>query len=177
MEPPRAPTAPSALPPASSIPSLSVVQIGTILAQLFHHSEQLNSRCISLLKYNAFADYQQVISAVLMQLESLLQSPDPADLDALDEILRSHPRMGEGPPQAGEASSAQSSGGVLQQQLLNMAKEYEACFNGLRFIGSVEGKSRQVLIDEMWERMKRGRLEQERQDAVKVRIGLHFCDS
>src|ERR1700761_4293094 len=80
------------LPPASSLPACSRAVQEAVLALLFEPSPALNDSAVPLLSQKAYASYPDMIDAVGESLESLQSS---GDLPKLEEILASHPRLGE----------------------------------------------------------------------------------
>lgn len=164
------------LPPIDSVPSLSAEGRAQILDLLFEPSTQLHTLSVPLLHENTFESYHDLISAVGMQLSELSESASTSDSQWLESILGSHPRLG-----AKKVDSAQSQAEQVQlqgsgeeaEQLRKLNQEYESTFPGLRYVVFVNGRSRQVIMDDMRKRIDSSDLAMERAGAI--RVGLPFC--
>jgi len=73
--------------------------------------------------------------------------------------------------QAAMAAASTSQDGASKaevEELTRLNEEYEATFPGLRYIVFVAGRPRNVIMEDMKTRIRRGNGEMERRDAIKV---------
>lgn len=163
------------LPDVTTLVSLPEPTLISVLDLLFEPSTELHALAIPTLRSITFATYPELIDTLRNQLLSIAQSVDeaPAARTPLLSILGSHPRLG-----AKKVDSAQSSAEQAQLQsgaesepekLAALNKEYEARFPGLRYVVFVNGRSRDVIMEDMRRRIDRGDFAAEEQEAINVR--------
>lgn len=161
----------SKLPDISSIRGLSAGDRAAILDLLFEPSTQLHTLSVPLLHEQEFRSYDDLISAVGIQLTDLSESPSSSDTVWLEGILGSHPRLG-----AKKVESAQSQAEQAQlqgtseesDQLRSLNEEYERRYPGLRYVVFVNGRSRPVIMEDMRSRIANGDIASERAKAIRV---------
>jgi hypothetical protein len=159
----------SALPPASTLPTLPVSTQTSILADLFEPSDSLNVTILPLLS-TPHSSYPALINQTI---KPHLLSLRTSDSSLLLSILASHPRLG-----APKIDSAQSAAEQAQLQggeevvadLARLNEAYEARFPGLRFVVFVNGRGRGEIMTIMRERIERGDWEAERDGAIEVSV-------
>jgi 2-oxo-4-hydroxy-4-carboxy--5-ureidoimidazoline (OHCU) decarboxylase len=140
------------LPPTTTLPSLSSTEHTRILSLLFEPSPTLTKLFNPLLSAKLFPSYDALISAVGSQLRDLAKSKDQADLASLEDVLSSHPRLGEkkvdsAMSRAEQGAMEKASGGlrdadgeeeerkrVEQETLAELNREYEEKFPGLKYV-------------------------------------------
>lgn len=165
------------LPALSSLPSLPRESQLRVLDTLFEPSPELHQSAIPLLANQTFSSYSALIDAVGARM-SALSVPNSPDRTILFGILGSHPRLGRAsanPEHLSEASKkeqAQLNTGAEEQgeKLRALNAEYESKFPGLRFVTFVNGRSREVIMVEMRQRIDRGDMEQEIAETIQVRL-------
>lgn len=159
------------LPPVDTIPSLAPASRADILDLLFEPSTPLHTLSVPLLQQLPFATYQDLIAAVGVQLTNLGASVSTSDTAWLESILSAHPRLG-----AKKVDSAQSAAEQAQLQgsrdeaemLQTLNEEYEARFPGLRYVVFVNGRGREVIMNDMRRRIEESNLEAEIAAAIRV---------
>ncbi|KAF9884599.1 hypothetical protein FE257_001421 [Aspergillus nanangensis] len=172
---------PTNLPPLSSLPSLAPEQQFQVLDTLFEPSPELHAMTNSVLANQIFPSYPALIDAVGARMSALSSPNSPKDRAVLVDILGSHPRLGRPkvatqPEHLSELSKkeqAQLNDGAeeLAEKLRLLNVEYEEKFPGLRFVTFVNGRSREVIMVEMRQRIDRGDYEHEVQEAIQA-----MCD-
>jgi len=168
------------LPEISSLPSLPHQTHEAILSLLFEPSPALNDVAAPPLAKTSYESYPSMIGAVGDALRSLQET---GDLTRLDEILSSHPRLGEKKvdsalSRAEQAAMAKASASheasdaeKEAETLRGLNKEYEDTFPGLRYVVFVNGRPRTIIFEDMRERIKRGDIKAERLEAIQA-----MCD-
>ena len=156
------------LPPIASVPSLSTEERAKILDLLFEPSQPLHYLSVPLLHSETFSSYDDLIAAVGVQLTELSESPSTSDTAWLESILGAHPRLG-----AKNVDSAQSAAEQAQlqgqgEELAKLNDEYEAKFRGLKYVVFVDGRGRDVIMQDMRERIDTGSLQGEKAAAIRV---------
>lgn len=145
------------LPEISSLSSLPILSQLQALDTLFEPSESLHALIIPILEEDRFTSYNGLVDAVEGRLRGLAGDKD-ADVNTLYNILGSHPRLGENAAAAATSESADSqkphlsdlskleqanlvsaSASVSQAQeearkLMELNREYEERFPGLRYV-------------------------------------------
>ncbi|KAB8234871.1 hypothetical protein ETB97_006367 [Aspergillus alliaceus] len=168
------------LPLLSSLPSLPQDQQFQVLDTLFEPSPELHTLMAPVLANQIFSSYTSLIDAVGGRMSALSAANSPTDKAVLVGILGSHPRLGRAKVAQSEHLSelsrkeqAQLTTGAEEQaerlRLLNV--EYEEKFPGLRFVTFVNGRSRDVIMREMRERIERGDAEREIEETIQA-----MCD-
>jgi 2-oxo-4-hydroxy-4-carboxy--5-ureidoimidazoline (OHCU) decarboxylase len=140
---------PPSLPPISTLRSLPPTKHVEILSLLFEPSETLIALFAPLLFKQPFDSYDSLISTVAHQLRELAASKDAADGEALEDILASHPRLGEkkvhsalsqmeqkAMENASQTGQETDEAKKLEEQeiLKSLNEEYEKTFPGLRYV-------------------------------------------
>jgi 2-oxo-4-hydroxy-4-carboxy--5-ureidoimidazoline (OHCU) decarboxylase len=156
------------LPPASSLQSLPDSQLEHVLSLLFEPSPVLHRLTIPEIHSRELSSYIALSSLVNEILSALpITSPD------LLSILSAHPRLGAKKVDSAQSQKEQASLGDENErrhlQLLN--EEYEARFPGLRYVVFVNGQSREVIMEDMRERINSGTFEGECKAAIDA-----MCD-
>jgi 2-oxo-4-hydroxy-4-carboxy--5-ureidoimidazoline (OHCU) decarboxylase len=163
----------SRLPPANEVPSLPTEQRATILDMLFEPSTQLHTLSVPLLHETSFDSYNDLISAVGVQLTELSESASTSDTRWLHDILGSHPRLGakkvDSAQSAAEQAQLQGSGDEAEQ-LKKLNEEYEKTYPGLRYVVFVAGRGRGEIMEDMKQRIAGSDLKSETAAAIRVRI-------
>ena len=163
------------LPAIETVPKLAVPEQVAVLDHLFEPSQTLHKIYVSTLRESTFLNYAEMISDVRLKLEGLAQSSKSDDIDMLDQVLGSHPRLGEK-----KVDSAQSRAEQAQlapqddpenEKLAEMNNLYEDTFPGLRYVVFVNGRSRLAVLEDMQARINRYNLSLERSEAIKA-----MCD-
>jgi 2-oxo-4-hydroxy-4-carboxy--5-ureidoimidazoline (OHCU) decarboxylase len=163
------------LPGIATVPSLGTEQRAHILDLLFEPSTQLHTLSVPLLHEKTFASYNDLISAVGVQLTDLSESASSSDTQWLESILGSHPRLGAKKVDSAQSQAEQAQlqgSGEEAEQLRRLNAEYEAKFPGLRYVVFVNGRSRQVIMEDMKQRIAGGDIKAERAAAIRVCLPL-----
>lgn len=166
-------TQPPQLPPISTMPSLPTSDRTAVLDTLFEPSTALHTLCLPLLLSTPFTSYPDLIAAIGTQLTDLAASPSTSDTAWVNAILGSHPRLGakkvESAQSAAEQAQLQSGSSEGESEKLRLLnEEYEAKFPGLRYVVFVNGRGRNVIMEDMRRRIAEGTLEDERAAAIRV---------
>ena len=177
MSPPSSSAASAGLPPVRALPTLPEADLTATLDLLFEPSVVLHDLALPTLRAAPFDSYPALINAFRSQLLSIAASADSSGPDArkpLYDILGSHPRLGEPKKEALSAQSAAEQkqlqgGGDEARRLAALNKEYEERFPGLRYVVFVNGRSRDVIMEDMRRRIDRGDIRAEEQEAIQVR--------
>lgn len=138
------------LPPVEEVPSLTANAQTEVLALLFEPSPTLNSRYVPLLAATPFNSYAALINTIGADLRTLASDDDAENLAALEDILSSHPRLGEKKVDSAmsrmeqaamNAASKPKEGNEEEQKkqeestiLKRLNEEYEKTFPGLRYV-------------------------------------------
>ncbi|KAK3374607.1 Oxo-4-hydroxy-4-carboxy-5-ureidoimidazoline decarboxylase [Podospora didyma] len=191
------PTATAFLPGIASLPTLPDAALISTLDLLFEPSDDLHALALPTLRTLSFASYDDLITTLrdeLLQIAAAVSGPD-ADPDVtpdackpLHNILGSHPRLGAAKPPAAaqiqgeeqeelseqsKKEQAQLRGGdpAEAEKLAALNEEYEAKFPGLRYVVFVNGRGRDVIMEDMRRRIDRGDLQAEEREAIRA-----MCD-
>lgn len=168
------------LPPISSLSVVDDETLKSVLDALFEPSADLHALAIPGIRGAPnLASYASLIEHVGDSMSRLAQSSAVPDARAkLHEILGSHPRLGEKKVESAQSRAEQahlntSSGGSAEKEeeaakLKALNEEYEARFPGLRYVVFVNGRSRPVVMQNMRERIDRGDIKAEEQEAIQV---------
>jgi len=129
----------TALPSASSLPSLPTLRRAHILDTLFEPCTQLHTLSVANLHDNSFPDYYSVVSAIGDQLTALLNSSSTSDSEWLDAILSAHPRLGEKKvdselSRCEQAQLKEGDGEEVGKRLTTLNQQYEERFPGLKYV-------------------------------------------
>ncbi|KAJ5558417.1 Oxo-4-hydroxy-4-carboxy-5-ureidoimidazoline decarboxylase [Penicillium sp. DV-2018c] len=163
------------LPPPSTIPSLPQEDQLKVLDTLFEPSPELHKLMSPVLANQPFSSYTALIEAVGGRMSALSAPNSPIDRDVLFGILGSHPRLGRAlanPEHLSELSKkeqAQLNQGAEEQaeKLRALNAEYEEKFPGLRFVTFVNGRSRDLIMVEMRQRIDRGDRDKEIEETIQ----------
>ncbi|KAL4761764.1 2-oxo-4-hydroxy-4-carboxy-5-ureidoimidazoline decarboxylase [Aspergillus foveolatus] len=169
------------LPKPSSLRELPQEEQFQVLDTLFESSPELHTLMAPILANQTFSSYASLIDAVGGRMSALSAANSPTDRDILVGILGSHPRLGQPKGAAAEHLSelskreqADLNAGAEEQaeklRLLNA--EYEEKFPGLRFVTFVNGRSRDVIMEEMRARIDRGDTEREIEDIIQGMVDI-----
>ena len=163
------------LPAIEDMPRLSSAERATILDKLFEPSSQLQFLCLPLLHGVSLPDYNTLVQIIKVRLGALLNSSDNDEISRLDDVLRSHPRLGESKVESAqsraEQAQLQSSDSDQVQELAETNALYEKQFPGLRYVVFVNGRPRSEILKDMQFRIDRNNIKQERLDAIQA-----MCD-
>jgi len=157
------------LPSIVELPNLSAAEQTAVLDLLFEPSPPLHSLTSPLLQ-SSHSSYTAFINQIQANLHSLLSSPSPHSLSTLDAILQSHPRLGAAKVDSAQSRAEQASLGnaAEAEKLKQLNDEYETTFPGLRYVVFVNGRSREIVMEDMRRRIARGDLVEERKEGVEV---------
>ncbi|KAJ5817674.1 Oxo-4-hydroxy-4-carboxy-5-ureidoimidazoline decarboxylase [Penicillium robsamsonii] len=130
---------------------------------------------IPVLANQTFSSYTNLIDAVGGRMSALSAPNSPTDHDVLFGILGSHPRLGRAPAnpehlsELSKKEQAQLNEGAAEQaeKLRTLNAEYEAKFPGLRFVTFVNGRSREVIMVEMRQRIDRADADKEIEETIQ----------
>ncbi|KAL2821573.1 Oxo-4-hydroxy-4-carboxy-5-ureidoimidazoline decarboxylase [Aspergillus granulosus] len=170
----------ASIPPPSTIKDLPQEQQLQILDTLFESSPELHTLMAPVLSGQTFSSYSSLIDAVEGRMSALSAANSPTDRDILVGILGSHPRLGQpktaAPEHLSELSKkeqAQLNTGAEEQaeKLRALNAEYEEKFPGLRFVTFVNGRGRDVIMEEMRARIDRDDSDREIKEIIKA-----MCD-
>ncbi|KAB8242003.1 Oxo-4-hydroxy-4-carboxy-5-ureidoimidazoline decarboxylase [Aspergillus flavus] len=168
------------LPSLSSLASLPQEQQFQVLDTLFEPSPELHALMAPILANQTFSSYASLIDAVGGRMSALSAANSPTDKAVLVGILGSHPRLGrpkvaqsEHISELSKKEQAQLNTGAeeLAERLRLLNAEYEEKFPGLRFVTFVNGRSRDVIMVEMRQRIDRGDAEKEIEETIQA-----MCD-
>lgn len=171
------------LPDVTTLASLPEPTLISVLDLLFEPSEDLHTLAIPTLRSITFATYPELIDTLRDQLLAIAQSvhSDPSARKPLLSILGSHPRLGakkvDSAQSAAEQAQLQSGAEAEAEKLAALNREYEDTFPGLRYVVFVNGRSRDVIMENMRRRIDRGDFAAEEKEAINVCIvlgGLEF---
>ena len=164
---------PYRLPPIETVPSLPTEQRAKLLDLLFEPSTQLHTLSVETLQQETFSSYNDLIAAIGIQLTQLSESASASDKVWLEDILVSHPRLGEKNIQSvqSQAEQAHLQGSVEEADRLRLLNdEYERHFPGLRYVVFAGGRSSDVLMDDIRRRIAQSDLNAERAAVIRVRL-------
>jgi hypothetical protein len=145
---------PARLPPITELSSLPTTTRTHILDLLFEPSQALHNLSLPLTSpsssatHEPFTTYDDLIIAIGLQLTELAESDSTSDTQWLEQILASHPRLGEKKVESAmsrmeQAAMAKASGGdgrsegeisEERETLVKLNGEYEKAFPGLRYV-------------------------------------------
>lgn len=164
------------LPEIRSLPELPAEERAGVLDLLFEPSGPLHSLCLESLAKQGFSSWDELIALVGFRLSALAKSQATGDILMLDSILGSHPRLGEK-----KIDSAQSRAEQVQlhaagnagsndesERLAALNRDYERAYPGLRYVVFVNGRGRDVIMEDMKRRIEHGGIEAERAAAIRV---------
>lgn len=162
------------LPDATSLATLSDAELTAILDLLFEPNDDLHTLALPTLRAITFASYPELVDTIRDQLLVIAESvhADPTARKPLHSILGSHPRLGEkkvhSSQSAAEQAQLQSGAAEEAERLAALNREYEAKFPGLRYVVFVNGRGRDVIMEDMRRRIDRDDLAEEEKEAIVV---------
>ena len=156
------------LPPVPALQTLPDEEIEHVLNLLFEPSPALTSLLLPQIRSTQLSTYSDLANLARSALLAL-----PSDSPILLEILSAHPRLGAKKVDSAQSQSEQKSlGGETERaQLQKLNEQYEAKFPGLRYVVFVNGRSREVIMQDMRERIENGTQEGEIKSASEA-----MCD-
>ncbi|KAG5358444.1 putative allantoinase 1 [Yarrowia sp. B02] len=162
------------LPAIESVPALSVADQELLLDHLFEPCATLKQIVTSGVINEKFHSYNELIERVRAELLELLKASNESD-PRINRIIGAHPRLG---AQKVDSSHSQEEQKSLQAKsaeegvrLEKLNKKYEDTFPGLIYVVFVNGRSREVIMENMEARIKRGDVKEERKEAFNA-----MCD-
>ena len=126
------------LPPISDLPNLPAQDRAAILDYLFEPCVPLHNLSLELLRERSFADYDDLVSSIGIQLSDLAESTSTSDTQWLHDILAAHPRLGEKKVDSAQSSAEQAHLRAAEDNeatgLADLNTLYEQSFPGLRYV-------------------------------------------
>ncbi|MCJ1266434.1 hypothetical protein MMC22_006319 [Lobaria immixta] len=155
------------LPPAEHLGSLSNAERAAILDLLFEPSDTIHT-LIEVLSEGS--SYEKVIDGIRAELSRWADNAPTGDSRLLDDVLASHPRLGEqkvdSQQSRAEQAQLQTDIGTDGDTLSRLNSLYEETFPGLRYVVFVNGRSRAVIVEDIRARINRGDIQRERHEAI-----------
>lgn len=164
------------LPDVTTLSSLPESAITAILDLLFEPSADLHALALPTLRSITFTTYPELIDTIRDQLLAISESvhSDPEACQPLLSVLGSHPRLGEKKVESAQsaAEQAQLNKGPKgeAERLAALNTEYEAKFPGLRYVVFVNGRGRDVIMEDMRTRIDRADYMAEQKEAINVSV-------
>jgi len=166
----------SSLPDIATLSSLPEATLTGILDLLFEPSPDLHALAVPTIQSITFVSYSELIDTIRDQLLTIQKTvhPDPTARRPLLAVLGSHPRLGEKKVDSAQSAAEQAQlrateGSDEAERLAQLNQEYEAAFPGLRYVVFVNGRSRDVIMENMKARIARGDMVKEEEEAIQVR--------
>ncbi|KAK9469682.1 Oxo-4-hydroxy-4-carboxy-5-ureidoimidazoline decarboxylase [Lipomyces arxii] len=159
------------LPEATLFRSLTEDERITVITHLFERSTELEKMIVP--EFSFVMSYGELIAhsrALLLNLASESAS-DPKQMKVLLDILAAHPRLGARKIESSHSVAEQASLQSESEALAELNAEYEKKFPGLRYVVFVNGRSRDLIMKDMRERIQRGEYELEKIEAANA-----MCD-
>ncbi|KAI8946779.1 Oxo-4-hydroxy-4-carboxy-5-ureidoimidazoline decarboxylase [Xylaria longipes] len=127
-----------------------------------------------------FTSYVALIQHIGLLLHQLVTSSfSPAARDKLHCILGSHPRLGakkvhsaQSRAEQAQLNTATGDGVDETERLAALNREYEARFPGLRYVVFVNGRGRDVIMDDMRRRIDRGDIRVEEREGIQAMVDI-----
>lgn len=157
-------SAPARLPNISTLSALPTAEQTKALDLLFEPSPAIHDLLCPLLK-TQFPSYDALIDS---SHDAFLSLADAEDKSGLHSILGSHPRLGAKKVESAQSASEQAQLAAGAAQLAALNEEYEARFPGLRYVVFVNGREKDVIMENMRQRIDRGDIAAEEREAIKV---------
>ncbi|EGW31274.1 uncharacterized protein SPAPADRAFT_51300 [Spathaspora passalidarum NRRL Y-27907] len=139
--------------PIEYLSSLSREEISTTLGHLFEPCETLEQLIATSViphkeKYHTYSQFIELVRT------ELIQSLKTLDNDAINAIISAHPRLGDSTTSTHSTNEQKSLGGETEREKLKKLNElYEQTFPGLRYVVFVNGRSRDVVMQDMKQRI------------------------
>ncbi|EHA48175.1 hypothetical protein MGG_10973 [Pyricularia oryzae 70-15] len=165
---------PSKLPAIAALPGLDDASLIGTLDLLFEASPDLHALAVPVARSMTFTSYRDLIESIRSTLLSVQATvhADPVARKPLLGILAAHPRLGERKqPVSDQSKAEQASLQGEAEKLATLNAEYEAKFPGMRYVVFVNGRSRDIIMENMRARIDRGDMNAEEQDAINA-----MCD-
>ncbi|KAL2110883.1 hypothetical protein VUR80DRAFT_607 [Thermomyces stellatus] len=162
---------PAILPDITALPTLPPTDQTRTLDLLFEPSPAIHDLLLPLLR-TPFPSYNALIDSaydIFMSLASA--STDTEDKSRLHSILGSHPRLGAKRVESAQSAAEQAQLAAGAAQLASLNEEYEARFPGLRYVVFVNGRGKDVIMEDMKRRIDRADIVAEEREAIKA-----MCD-
>lgn len=172
------------LPSIEEFRKLSPEEQKEVIDHLFEPCDSLNWFIQSFVIHQRFETYTQFINLVRSELEILVNRNGFFAVrngyeanNLINDIISAHPRLGAQPKATTQLSqhSAEEQkklgGEAMQKKLAELNERYELTFPGLRYVVFVNGRSRDEIIVNMEERIKRNDIELEKKEAFDA-----MCD-
>ncbi|KAF2762781.1 hypothetical protein EJ05DRAFT_15062 [Pseudovirgaria hyperparasitica] len=161
------------LPPISHLALLPTPTQTTVLSLLFEPSQALHTLLTPLPQSPPFESYPALISSIRTTLLALATRAltSPPHLHTLEQILGSHPRLGEKGVQ-GQSKGEQGSLTGDQAELQRLNARYEDAFPGLRYVVFVAGRPLPDILADMRARIARGDIVKEREEAIEAMCAI-----
>lgn len=165
------------LPPPTELTSLSHLQKVEVLDHLFEPCLTLGEIITDRVMKSDFSTYKQFIEACRSELLAFLdeEPTHPENSAKIAKIVSAHPRLGPSKDKLSSHSSSEqkSLAGTAEeaQRLADLNDAYEKRFPGLRYVVFVNGRSREVIMENMEKRIQRGDLNSEKVEAFNA-----MCD-
>lgn len=170
------------LPNITEVPDLTPPQQTELLGHLFEPCPTLTNKIVSLLQ-KQFPSYQHLIELIRNYLLEYVNQEEAkassGEVEDINLIIAAHPRLGgssKGPSEdlsqhlSSEQKSLQGSPQETQR-LIELNDKYEETFPGLRYVVFVNGRSRQVIMEDMETRIEKNNIQAERIHAMNA-----MCD-
>lgn len=158
---------PASLPDISSLPALPPAEKTLALDLLFEPSPVIHDLLQPLLD-SPFPSYNALVDSAHGAFVSLASSTDAEGKAKLHSILGSHPRLGAKKVESAQSAAEQAQLAAGAAQLAALNGEYEARFPGLRYVVFVNGREKDVIMEDMRRRIERGDIAAEEQEAIQV---------
>ena len=178
------------LPAISDLATLPDEAITNALDLLFEPSKELHALALPAIRaaclpsapklLASYDDLVEIVRAELLALQRQVAthsepSPSQERLNAktrLLGILGAHPRLGakkvESAQSAAEQAQLQQASAEEAAKLAALNAEYESSFPGLIYVVFVNGRSREVIMQDMRDRIARGIYAKEEVEAIEV---------
>lgn len=162
------------LPDVTTLASLPEPALTSVLDLLFERSDELHALALPTLLSITFTSYPELIETIRDQLLTIAKTlhSDPLARKPLLSILGSHPRLGEkkveSAQSAAEQAQLQSGAESEAEKLAALNREYEAKYPGLRYVVFVNGRPRDVIMEDMRKRIARDDFLAEEEEAINV---------
>ncbi|KAK9382246.1 Oxo-4-hydroxy-4-carboxy-5-ureidoimidazoline decarboxylase [Kockiozyma suomiensis] len=159
------------LPAPSIFRSLTTDQRLEIITHLFEESPALEQQIVD--QFDTELSYSDFIEGTRKRLLALAVDARSSESKkrSLLEILAAHPRLGARKITSDHSVAEQRSLQGESEALASLNHEYEAKFPGLRYVVFVNGRSREMIMENMRARIARGDYELEKEEAANA-----MCD-
>lgn len=165
------------LPSPKDLASLSSEQKVEVLDHLFEPCPTLAEFLLPQAFSRSYSSYKEFIESCRAHLIEYLAEEEKKQAlsPAISRIISAHPRLGPSKDKLSSHSSAEqkSLSGSAEEaaKLAQLNEQYEQTFPGLRYVVFVNGRSREVIMENMKSRIDRGEITKEREEAFNA-----MCD-